>query len=277
MLKREEIRIRDPFVFTEGGLYYLLGTTGNDCWNAGSDLMLYVSRDLNAFEQVGTMAAENALTGYTQIWAPELHKYQGKYYILLSVFQKSKGRGSMILFSEALHGKFKPLTGSYITPQGWWCLDATLFEWKGKPYLYFSNEWVNPVTADGDGALYVAALSDDLKTLISEPKKIISGKKCGFSVEIESGGKKGFVAEGPFAVAEGGTIALYWSTFTEQGYCVAKSVSDEIFGDYRFEKLIFQKDGGHAMIFRDLQGKEKITFHQPNTSPSERMKIFDLK
>lgn len=277
MLKRNEIRIRDPFVITESGLYYLLGTTGNDCWNAGSDLTLYVSRDMTEFERVGCMTAEGALSGYTQIWAPELHRYREKYYLIVSVFDRAKGRGSIILVSDSVRGKFTPLTGEYITPNGWWCLDASLFVWKGEPYLYFSNEWINPVSSDGDGALFIAKLSDDLTSLASPPKKVVSGKHCGFSVEIESGGKRGYVAEGPFAVEKNGRIFLYWSTFTEQGYCVAESVSDDIFGDYKFDKLIFQKDGGHAMIFRDLQGIEKIVLHQPNESPLERMQIFELK
>ena len=50
-MKREEIHIRDPFVFVENGAYYLLGTTGNDTWERGSDLVLYVSRDLERFEK----------------------------------------------------------------------------------------------------------------------------------------------------------------------------------------------------------------------------------
>ena len=28
-MKREDIHIRDPFVFLENGIYYLLGTTGD--------------------------------------------------------------------------------------------------------------------------------------------------------------------------------------------------------------------------------------------------------
>ena len=30
-MRAEDIRIRDPFVFVEDGMYYLLGTTGEDC------------------------------------------------------------------------------------------------------------------------------------------------------------------------------------------------------------------------------------------------------
>lgn len=273
-----ELRVRDPFIFSENGMYYLIGTTGNDCWERGSDLSLYSSRDLTEFERVRTMVGKDTLEGYTQIWAPELHRFRGRYYLILSLFREDKGRGSMILVSPSLREDFVPLTGEYVTPPGWWCLDATLFVWKDKPYLIFSNEWVRTVNRDGDGSLFVAELNEELTALVSAPEKIVSGKGCGFAVECtHSDGVKGYIAEGPFAVEEKGKIALYWSTIAKDGYCVAKSVAEDIFGEYRFEKMVFSRDGGHAMVFDDFSGERKITFHQPNASPFERMKVFGLE
>lgn len=273
-----DLRVRDPFLFLENGTYYLVGTTGNDCWEGGSDLTLYSSRDLTEFERVRTMVGKDTLKGYKQVWAPELHRFRGRYYLIVSLFREDKGRGSMILVSPSLDEDFVPLTGEYVTPLGWWCLDATLFVWKDKPYLIFSNEWINTVKKDGDGSLFVAELREDLTALVSEPKKIVSGKGCGFASECTySDGVKGYIAEGPFAVEENGKIALYWSTIAKDGYCVAKSVAEDIFGEYRFEKMVFSGDGGHAMVFDDLTGERKITFHQPNASPYERMKVFGLE
>ena len=54
-MKREEIQIRDPFVLVENGIYYLIGTTGSDPWGEGSDLQLFVSRDLEEFEKRGVL------------------------------------------------------------------------------------------------------------------------------------------------------------------------------------------------------------------------------
>ncbi len=273
MIHRQDLRIRDPFVYVEDGCYYLLGTTGNDSWGRGSNLLLYKSQDLQTFEVVGRMTQECYLEGYRNVWAPELHRYNGTYYLIVSLYRDDLGRGSMIFVSDRVDGDFVPLTGEYITPKGLGCLDASLFVWKGKPYLYYSYEWTTP---EGDGSLYVAELSGDLKTLIGEPVRIINGKTCGLATEIESGGRRGYVAEGPYAVEEGGKIALYWSTFTPQGYCVFKHTAEDIFGEYGFEKMVFEKDGGHCMIFTDLEGSRRLTLHQPNTSPMERMRIFSL-
>ncbi len=273
MINRQDLRIRDPFVHVENGLYYLLGTTGNDSWARGSNLLLYRSQNLKSFEAVGKMVEERYLVGYQNIWAPELHWYQDAYYLIVSLWREDLGRGSMIFASGCIDGPFVPLTGEYITPKGLGCLDASLFSWKGKPYLYYSYEWT---TQEGDGAVYVAELSRDLKSLKGKPQRVIDGKICGIATQIEHAGHRGYVAEAPFAVEEQGKIALYWSTFTPQGYCVARNVAEDVFAEYRFDQMIFEKDGGHCMLFTDLHGNRQLTLHQPNTSPDERMQIFPV-
>ncbi len=276
MISINDLNVRDPFVVVENGEYYLLGTTDGSSHVGEKDLILYRSKDLRFFERVGRMIEDDTFTDYINTWAPEVHYYEGKYYLIVSLYRKDLGRGSMIFVSPSMTEKFTPLTGEYITPAHWGCLDASLFIWKGKPYLYFSNEWTTPVSKDGDGALYVAELSPDLKTLVSEPKRILSGKTCGFAQEIDVKGTKGYVAEGPYAVEEDGKIALYWSTFTKTGYSVARSVAEDIFAPYAFDRLIFEKDGGHCMLFKDLAGVTQLTLHQPNVGPLERMKIFPI-
>lgn len=274
---RNEIHIRDPFVIVENGKYYLLGTTGDDPWGKASDLTLYVSDDLENFEKVCVMVTDGSLDSYTNIWAPEMHRYNGKFYLIVSVFRNDLGRGSIIFASDRIDGDFKMLTGEYVTPKGWGCLDATLFVYKNKPYLCFSNEWTTPISKDGDGSLFIAELSADLTKITGEPKKIVSGKNFEFSVEIGST-RKGYIAEGPYMYEENGKIVLLWSTCIKTGYSVIKSVSENgVFGEYKFEKVLFDKDGGHCMVFNDLQGERKMTFHQPNVTPNERMQIYDIK
>lgn len=277
MTKRENLRIRDPFIFVRNNKYYLLGTTGTDPWIKGSDLILYESEDLENFREKCAMVKKEYLEGYTNIWAPELHEYKGKYYLIFSVFKEEKGRGSIIFVSDDLNGNFKPLTGEYVTPQNWGCLDATLFIFGGAPYLCFSNEWTTPITGDGDGSLFIARLSDDLKRIEDKPKKIVSGKYSGAAIQIDDGKNTfGYVAEGPYLYEENGKIVLLWSTYTKTGYSVFRSVSGNgVYGDYTIEKKIFEKDGGHCMRFTDLQGKPHLVLHQPNFAPMERMKILD--
>ena len=79
-MKRNDIHIRDPFIYTENGTYYLLGTTGDDSWGKGSDLSLFSSSDLENFERKSKLITDGSLNSYTNVWAPELHKYNGNYY-----------------------------------------------------------------------------------------------------------------------------------------------------------------------------------------------------
>ena len=80
-MKREEINIRDPFVLTRNGQYYLYGTRGATCWGPADGFDVYVSRDLEnwdgpfeCFHNDGTFWADR------NYWAPEVHEYHGKLY-----------------------------------------------------------------------------------------------------------------------------------------------------------------------------------------------------
>ena len=84
MITKENLRIRDPFVLVRDDRYYLLGTTGEDPWVKGSNLVLYESRDLENFTEKCVMVQPQYLAGYTNVWAPELHEYRGKFYLIFS-------------------------------------------------------------------------------------------------------------------------------------------------------------------------------------------------
>ena len=270
----KDLRIRDPFLLAENGSYYLTGTV-----NGGKDgyCEMFCGKTTEEFVSCGNPIDGKYLKGYTDLWAPELHKYKDKYYLIVSLYEQEKGRGSMIFVSERPDRGFVPLTGEYITPAGWGCLDATLFVQNGVPYLYFSNEWITPITNDGDGALFVARLSSDLKRIVSAPKKIVSGKYCGISTRKVIGPYEGYVAEGPFVYQEKTDIVLLWSTFTETGYSIVQSRSKTgVFGEYIFEKFLFTEDGGHCMVFETFNGERLLALHQPNVTPFERIRYFNM-
>ena len=52
---------------------------------------------------------------------------------------------------------------------------------------------------------------------------------------------------------------------------LAHSDNDEIDGHWTVDqRLLFEKDGGHGMIFRTLDGQYMLTLHSPNNTPRER-------
>ncbi len=65
---------------------------------------------------------------------------------------------------------------------------------------------------------------------------------------------------------------MLWSTNAKTGYveAIAHSDTDELDGKWRIEeKLLYDHDGGHGMIFRDLEGQYRLTLHYPNTFGKE--------
>ena len=79
------------------------------------------------------------------IWAPEMHKYRGKYFLFLTFntrhllaeqwpnWRPRVTRGSQILVSDAPTGPFTPFANRSTLPPELMTLDATLWEEDGKP------------------------------------------------------------------------------------------------------------------------------------------------
>ena len=91
----------------------------------------------------------------------------------------------------------------------------------------------------------------------------------------------GYVTDGPFVyrTAENRLI-LIWASFSTEGYCEALTyMKDGILGGSweHDDRLLFRKDGGHGMLFRDKGGNLKFVCHQPNVTPDERPVFFDIE
>ncbi len=67
-------------------------------------------------------------------WAPEVHIWKGRYYLISSFRAKGTYRRCQCLVSDSPKGPFFPVAMKPVTPDGWHCLDGTLYEdRKGKP------------------------------------------------------------------------------------------------------------------------------------------------
>ena len=90
-----EIQIRDPFIVPENGKYFMFGTTDPDIWNAeGQGFDVYVTEDLENFiGPVNVFSKSDDFWGEKNFWAPEVHKYNGRYYMFATFYGNGK-RGS---------------------------------------------------------------------------------------------------------------------------------------------------------------------------------------
>jgi len=128
-----------------------------------------------------------------------------------------------------------------------------------------------------DGEVWALELTDDLKSAKGEPIYLFKASEpCWVDKTRDF-----FVTDGPFAHrTENGRLMLIWSSFFNHEYCQAMIYSDNghIDGNWIHDtRLLFEKNGGHGMIFKTKENELKLILHSPNENPLERPVLFDLK
>ncbi len=278
-LKNTDINIRDPFVLVHNGRYYLYGTRAATCWGPATGFDVYVSDDLKnwseaipCFENDGTFWADQ------NYWAPEVHEWLGKFYMFASFKADGVCRGTAILRADDPTGPFEPYSDGPVTPVDWECLDGTLYVSRdGRPFLVFCHEWVQVI----DGEICAIPLTADLKSAAGDPVLLFKATDLkGVQPSVSSEGVKGFVTDGPFfwRTSDGSLLCL-WSAYGPDGYVEALALSDngEIDGNFRQIKPLYEKDGGHGMVFRATDGQLYLTLHSPNSHGDERPRFLPLE
>ena len=112
MLKNADIWIRDPFVVSvpEEGRYYLYGTRGAETWGGrATGFDGYRSADLENWE--GPFVVFRPAADFwsdRQYWAPEVHRYRGRYYLFATFKAEGVCRGTQVLVADGPGGPFVP-------------------------------------------------------------------------------------------------------------------------------------------------------------------------
>ncbi len=269
----QDINIRDPFIVPvrDDGRYYLFGTTDETCWGGpATGFDAYSSRDLKNWE--GPVPVFRPPAGFwadTQFWAPEVHAYNGQYFMFASFKAEGVCRGTQVLISNKILGPYVPHSDGPVTPRDWECLDGTLYvDRQGAPWIVFCHEWLQV----HNGEICAMPLSKDLKMAIGAPTLLFRATEAPWV--YREPGKVDFVTDGPFLYrAKNGELLMLWSSCGSQGYAmgVARSTSGEVLGPWAQDaEPFFWKDGGHGMLFRTFEGELTATVHRPNEPKKER-------
>ncbi len=271
-MKNQEINIRDPFVLVHNNKYYMYGTRADNFGQKTGGFDVYVGTDLeNWSEPKEVFNSEKHGMNTWVNWAPEVHFYNGAFY-LLATFTKSNGlRGTYILKSDTPDGEFVPHSDGAVTPWEWECLDGTLHFENGKIYCVFCHEH----TQIFDGTVCYVELSSDLTHAVTEPAELFAASSFLKRDATES---NHCVTDGPFLYRKkDGKLLMIWST-CDNGYkqCVAQSDNGSVCGKWSHLPTLFDDDGGHGMIFKDTEGNLKLTLHCPNISLQEKPVFFDI-
>lgn len=208
----------DPHVtLPPGGAYYLAATVPE-----------YDRIELRRAASLGELStaephvawrrpASGPLSGF--IWAPELHRLDGKWYIYFAA--SDSGDIWKIRMHVLENAADDPFTGTW-TEKGeirmnWdsFTLDATVFEHKGARYL----AWAQAVPERKGTSLFLAKM---------ETPWSISGRQVMISQPEHAWEKKGFnVNEGPAVLIRNGKVFMaYSASATDANYCLGLLTAD---------------------------------------------------
>lgn len=274
-MKCQDINLRDPFVLCENGKYYMYGSRAKNFAVRSGGFDVYVSEDLeNWSEPVECFRSEQYGLNEGANWAPEVHCYRGGYYMFATFKQEDGLRGTYILKADSPMGPFVPHSNGAVTPDGWECLDGTLYlNRQGRPYIVFCHECTQII----DGTICYAPLNEDLTALDGEMVTLFCATSPEWVTEVIPG--KRYITDGPYMYRScTDELFMLWSTFIGGKYaqCLVKFNGGELGMDYVQMPPLITDDGGHGMIFR-AEDRLCLTFHRPNSRENERPVFVTLR
>jgi xylan 1,4-beta-xylosidase len=235
----------DPSVLKDGKDYYLTLSS----FDAYPGLPVWHSRDLVNWQPL-THAIR---TDVGSIWAPDLVKVKGRYYIYFAA-RRTDRRGLYVVWADAITGPWsEPVSlglSGYIDP-------GHAVGEDGRRYLFLSG---------GD---YVA-LSDDGLRVVGPPKHVYDGWKYPESWDVES-----FSLEGPKISRHGGwfylTTAEGGTAGPPTGHMVISARSRSIHGPWQnspYNPIVrtTRRDQawwsrGHATVVEGIDGRDWLVYH----------------
>lgn len=283
-MKRIDIRIRDPFILYEDGIYYMYATSGE------KTLSCYRSEDLENWEDSKVVfEIPQDFWAYKDVWAGEVHQYKGKYYLFVSLLGKHGLRGTQIAVSDKPDGQFIPLVDRAVTPLDQSCIDGTLFVCDGKPFIFYSHDWPDNYFEENDeyvGEIWCSELTEDLTAMKGDAIRLFASNEVPLSKQTpdrltwEGRRTKRYGSDAPFVQKlSNGALYLTWSPYLDDHYVVLGAVSKtgNVFGPWEhIDRPLFEDNGGHAMFFNDASGRKMMCIHAPERAMLERAHLYQM-
>lgn len=161
----------DPWVWQQNGWYYYMNTIGS--MEGHNELKLWRTKNmanLRDAENITIFKPEDGLPYSKQLWAPEIHFLQGKWYVYFAADNGDNRHHRMWVLENASSDPFEgkwTLKGKLTDPGDHWAIDLTVIEYKGKLFAAWSGwehyyniqqnlylaELENPWTMKGDRVL----------------------------------------------------------------------------------------------------------------------------
>jgi len=291
-----EMRIHDPWILAheESQTYYLYSAARQNVNGTNrSGTLTYKSKNLRDWDgpYIVFMIPDGMWANPGEgAWAPEVHRYDGKYYLFVTlhnservidrppdVWRVTHMRGTITAVADAPEGPFVPLQMDRpVPPADFMTLDGTLYVEDGKPWMVYAHEWIQMI----DGMMEAVPLKPDLSTAAGDPIHLFKASDAPWLNEKRQPSKKQqqYVTDGPELFrTKTGQLLMLWASYDNDGYVqtVARSKSGKLAGPWEQLPPLVGKDSGHGMLFRTFEGQLMMVLHQPFRNA--RGKLFDME
>ncbi len=193
----------DPWVAQKDGFYYFMATTGNNVTIRKTAKMSELGSAVSYIVWTPPANSSNS----NNIWAPELHYLDGKWYIYYTAGPSNQsccgGQRSWVLENASADPTTSTWTdkGNIAVPtQDFWSIDMTVLDLNGKRYALWSGQEANSDQQN----IYIAAMSNPWT--LTGPRTMLS--KPELSWELNGSPK---VNEGPEILQHNGKTFLIYS------------------------------------------------------------------
>lgn len=281
---RDSIQLSDPCILADAntGMYYMTGTRGK----------LWVSEDLDRWTGPYSLIEPDSTSwmgNNPEIWAAELHKYNGKYYCFATFTNNDiitgnyRGmdmprRASHVMTSDVPWGPYRTVSDQDYLPSDRPTLDGTFWVDKdGKPYMVYCGEWIS----NWDGTMEKVELKPDLSGPAGEGTIMFRASASPWSREkIDRKVVPNRVTDGPWLFrTDTGRLGMIWTSWIYDIYTqgVAYSESGTLDGPWIQEKdPITPPNHGHGMLFKDLNGRCLMSVHSHRDDQGHYIRIPQL-
>jgi beta-xylosidase len=296
MLTLPNMPLHDPWILAnQSDKTYYLYTSNVPAMSGvqGVGTMVYRSKDLKHWEKpVVVFTTSEMHWAQKGAWAPEVHRWKGKYFLFTTVHDNTKPlppgrnavrptyrRGTISAVSDSPLGPFHPLNpDGPLAPEDFMTLDGTLYvDPAGKPWLVYAHEWLQKT----DGTVEAVPLSDDLSKRVADPIFLFKASDAPWLDQgvIPSTTAAQYVTDGPELYrTHNGHLLMLWSSYSNDNQyiqTIARSQSGKIEGPWTQLPPLIGEDSGHGMLFHPFDGSLMLVLHRPFRNA--RGKLYDMK
>jgi GH43 family beta-xylosidase len=285
----------DPWVIVKDGYYYYMNTVG-------TNLTIWKTRSIadlrNAEEKVVWLPPASGPYSH-EIWAPELHFLEGKWYIYFAADAGTNQSHRLWVLENAsadpLQGEWT-MKGKLADPSDKWAIDPTVFENAAKRYAAWSG-WEGDV--NGVQSIYIAELENPWtikgqRSRISTPeypwekmgdrdRQLKRDPERNPALAVEEPVHID-VNEGPEVLQHGDKIFVVysasacWTDYYELGM-LAASANDDLLNPASWKKspvaMFWQSPkahaygSGHNSFFKSPDGTQDWIIYHANSEPNQ--------